>query len=175
MSDQTPSVPTAQAAPKTRSSPWHVAFEAEILATVIGPKIKELLAGGVTSRSNLTDAFNEKHGCKVGPDKMTEWLKILNLDAIFSKPTFRLSDPSAVASLAAQTHTAGAVAFPTSQPPTSISTTPVIANPMTLAVTPADVEAAMREFDVPPAQLVSPDPTPGTPRPSNFVIPPLTA
>ena len=113
MSDQTPSVPTAQAAPKTRSSPWHVAFEAEILATVIGPKIKELLAGGVTSRSNLTDAFNEKHGCKVGPDKMTEWLKILNLDAIFSKPTFRLSDPSAVASLAAQTHTAGAVAGPT--------------------------------------------------------------
>ena len=40
---------------------------------------------------------------------------------------------------------------------------------------PADVEAAMREFDVPPAQLVSPDPTPGTPRPPNFVIPPPTA
>lgn len=175
MSDQTP-VSNAPTAPKaTRSSPWHVTFEKEILATVIAPKIKELLAGGVTSRNNLADVFNEKYGCKVGPDKMTEWLKILGLDAIFGKPTFRLSDPSSVASLAAQIRPAGAGASFTSQPPTPADLVPANTNPMTIPVTAADVEAAMREFDVPPAQLVSPDPTPGTPRPSNFVIPPLTA
>ena len=52
-------------------------FFEEYVDRVIRPKVDPIIEGGVSSMQDLTNRFNEAHGCRISTTRMREWIVVL--------------------------------------------------------------------------------------------------
>jgi len=70
---------------------WTSVFADEIMLLVIKPRLEEILREGVWSKSDLRRKFEERHKCVVSIDTLSKWLKVCELQHVFTaKPSYRL-------------------------------------------------------------------------------------